>query len=84
MLADPAKFIDSDKLIRLWVHESERTYGDRLVSMDNLNTYKALMFDLLKKQFTKFNFSRFFAKDNPENLIFCNFLAGIGGDRYYD
>ena len=49
LLADPAKFIDSDKLIRLWVHESERTYGDRLVSMDNLNTYKALMFDLLKK-----------------------------------
>nr|SYZ35238.1 PtDNAH9b [Paramecium tetraurelia] len=84
LLADPAKFIDSDKLIRLWVHESERTYGDRLVSMDNLNTYKALMFDLLKKQFTKFNFSRFFAKDNPENLIFCNFLAGIGGDRFYD
>jgi len=42
------------------------------------------MFDLLKKSFTKFNFTRFFAQQNPENLIFCNFILGIGGDRYYD
>lgn len=49
LLADPVKFAEPDRLIKLWVHESERTYGDRLVSLDNLNTYKALMFDLLKK-----------------------------------
>lgn len=42
------------------------------------------MFDLLKKSFTKFNFTRFFAATNAENLIFCNFINGIGGDRYYD
>ena len=70
--------------MRIWVHESERTYGDRLVSPENLITYKAQMFDLLKKQFTKFNFNRFFAQQGAENLIFCNFIQGISGDRYYD
>jgi len=39
-LADPLKFQDPDKLVRLWVHESERTYGDRLVSVEHLSTYK--------------------------------------------
>lgn len=42
------------------------------------------MFDLLKKSFTKFNFSRFFAVQNPDSLVFCNFVAGISGDRLYD
>lgn len=31
-------------MVKLWVHESERTYGDRLVSSDNLAKYNALMF----------------------------------------
>jgi dynein heavy chain len=42
------------------------------------------MFDLLKKSFSKFNFQRYFQASNPENLIFCNFVAGIAGDRSYD
>lgn len=47
-------------MIRAWIHESERTYCDRLVTMDNITTYKAIMFDLVKKSFTKYNFTRFF------------------------
>lgn len=47
-------------MVQLWIHESERTYGDRLVSMDNLASYKSIMQDLLKKSFSKFNFSRYF------------------------
>ena len=84
LLTDPSKYNEPEKLVKLWVHESERTYGDRLVSSENLNFYKLAMFDLLKKNFTKFNFSRYFSNQNPENLIFCNFTLGIGGDRYYD
>lgn len=43
------------------------------------------MFDLLRKSFPKFNFTRFFAPTNAENLIYCNFTAGVGGDdRKYD
>jgi dynein heavy chain len=55
-----------------------------LVSSENLVTYKALMFDLLRKSFPKFNFTRFFAPTNAENLIYCNFTQGVSGDRFYD
>lgn len=71
-------------MVQLWIHESERTYGDRLVTLENLNNYRAIMQDLLKKSFSKFNFSRYFQNQNPENLIFCNFTQGIGGERFYD
>jgi dynein heavy chain len=52
--------------------------------MENINTYKSIMFDLVKKSFTKYNFTRFFQEKSPENLIFCNFINGIGGERSYD
>lgn len=80
----PNQFQDPEKVVKLWIHESERIYGDRLVSIENLQTYKANMFDLLKKQFSKFNFTRYFQQNNPENLIFCNFINGLSGDRFYD
>jgi len=41
------------------------------------------MFEICKKSFAKFNFSRFFSA-TPENLIYCNFPLGINADRYYD
>lgn len=42
------------------------------------------MFDLLKKSFSKFNFQRYFQATGSENLIFCNFVNGISGERQYD
>jgi dynein heavy chain len=63
--------------VQLWIHESERVYGDRLVTIENLTQYKGIMFDLLKKSFSKFNFQRYFQANQPENLIFCNFVNGI-------
>lgn len=83
LLSDPNKFTEPDKLIKLWVHECERTYGDRLVSAEHLKTYKENIFDIVRKSFSKFNFSRYFG-NTPENLIYCNFTAGINSDRFYD
>jgi len=42
------------------------------------------MFDIVKKSFSKFNLSRYFHKEHPETLVFCNFILGISGDRFYD
>lgn len=54
------------------------------MSFDHLKTYKEQIFDIIKKTFTKFNFSRYFSGATPENLIYSNFTMGIQGDRFYD
>jgi dynein heavy chain len=36
--ARPQYFNEPDKLVKLWIHESERTYCDRLVSIANTKT----------------------------------------------
>jgi dynein heavy chain len=71
-------------MVKLWIHESERTYGDRLVSPDHLAKYNNLMFELIKKSFSRYSLNRYFS-NNPENLIFSNFSSGMNGpDRLYD
>ena len=84
LLAQPNQFQDPEKLVRLWIHESERIYGDRLVSLEHLTIFKAQVADLVKKNFAKFNLNRFFSGQNPEAIIFCDFPQGINSDRFYD
>jgi len=38
--AKPTEFTDPEKLVLLWIHESERVYGDRLVSVADLKKYR--------------------------------------------
>lgn len=49
LLSAPEKYQEPDKIIRLWIHECERTYGDRLVSAEHLKIYKENIFDIVKK-----------------------------------
>jgi dynein heavy chain len=77
LMAQPTQFQEAAKIVQLWIHESERVYGDRLVTPENLVQYKSMMFEQLKKSFSKFNFQRYFQNNQPENLIFCNFVNGI-------
>mgnify|MGYP001614308932 CR=1 len=74
MVAKPEAIKEPDNLIKLWLHESERIYGDRLVSSDHLIIYKNLVFDLTKKTFSKYNMSKYFAGASPEPLIFASFV----------
>jgi len=60
LVAKPEAIKEPDLFIKLWIHESERIYGDRLVSIENLNTYKGLVFDMTKKSFGKYNMSKYF------------------------
>ena len=36
---------EPDNLVKLWVHECERIYGDRLVNAANLATFRSNLFD---------------------------------------
>jgi hypothetical protein len=62
-----------DNFVKLWVHEAERIYGDRLVDAGNLATYKALSAELVSKSFSKFNLKKYFGA-NAEPLIFAQFV----------
>lgn len=77
MSAKPAEFTDAEKVVLLWVHESERVYGDRLVSVADLKKYRALAGELSKKMFNKFNFTKYFQEKNPEMLVFVPFSKGL-------
>jgi len=75
--AKPADYADPEKLVLLWIHESERVYGDRLVTVNDLKKYRALAGDLVKKSFPKFNLNKYFQEKNPEALVFAPFSHGF-------
>jgi dynein heavy chain, axonemal len=41
-VSGPDQFKSAEKFVHLWLHESERVYGDRLVSAEDLQKYNAL------------------------------------------
>eukprot|EP00928_Gymnodinium_smaydae_P048229 TRINITY_DN3222_c2_g1_i2.p1 TRINITY_DN3222_c2_g1~~TRINITY_DN3222_c2_g1_i2.p1 ORF type:complete len:2601 (+),score=892.36 TRINITY_DN3222_c2_g1_i2:138-7940(+) len=85
--AKPNEFPDAEKVVLLWIHESERIYGDRLVSVSDLKKYRGLAAELAKKMFSKYNFAKFFQEKNPEVLVFAPFSKGIAemdGGGFYD
>ena len=79
LMGKPAQLQDPLKMTQLWLHESERTYGDRLVSVGDLKKYKDIAVEQAKKIFKEMSPPVLFA----EPLIFCHFAQGVG-DKIYD
>jgi len=73
---------EPDNFIKLWVHEAERIYGDRLVNSAHLVQFRQMTAELLSKSFSKFNLKKYFGA-TPEPLIFANFVASLD-DKLYD
>jgi dynein heavy chain len=80
----PEQFKDPDKFVRMWMHESERVYGDILVSYEHLAMYQKLSQGVTKKLFPNVSVDRFYAKENPDPLIYCHFAEGDLTDKLYD
>ncbi|CAE7333776.1 ODA11, partial [Symbiodinium sp. CCMP2456] len=74
--AKPSEFMDAEKLVLLWIHESERIYGDRLVSMADLKKLRQLTEKIAKQMFSKHNLQKYFQEKNPEPIIFAPFSRG--------
>jgi len=83
LVAKPEAIKEPDNLIKLWIHESERIYGDRLSSQENIATYKFIVADLVKKSFSKYNLTKYFQGNNPEPLVFAQFVSGLE-EKLYD
>jgi dynein heavy chain len=73
---------EPDNFIKLWVHESERIYGDRLVNPAHLAQFRTMTAELAAKSFSKFNLKKYFGP-TPEPLMFANFVASLD-DKLYD
>ncbi|KAF5274393.1 hypothetical protein FQA39_LY07273 [Lamprigera yunnana] len=65
-------------IIRLWMHESYRVYGDRLVDRKDQDVFQKLMLESLKKCFADFDESEVLATP----LIWCHFSEGMGEPKY--
>ena len=78
------KFKEPEKMAKLWIHECERVYVDRLVSTKDLNTFRAeLGGEVIKIAFGgKFNLGKYLT-EKSEPIIFCRFVGGYL-DSVYD
>ena len=54
-------------MAKLWIHGCERVYGDRLVSMKDLNTSRGE----LGGEVIKISFGGKYLTDKSEPIIFC-------------
>ncbi|XP_022915026.2 dynein beta chain, ciliary isoform X1 [Onthophagus taurus] len=65
-------------LVRLWTHECQRVYGDKLVEDKDIDAFSKLVHDIFKKHFEDVDESFVFEKPN----IYCHFAGGIGEPKY--
>ncbi|XP_040979289.1 LOW QUALITY PROTEIN: dynein heavy chain 17, axonemal [Aquila chrysaetos chrysaetos] len=65
-------------LVRLWLHEAERVYGDKLVDERDQKGFGKMLADTCKKFFDELGEDLVFAKPN----IYCHFAQGMGETKY--
>ncbi|NXP09467.1 DYH17 protein, partial [Thinocorus orbignyianus] len=65
-------------LVRLWLHEAERVYGDKLIDEKDQKGFGKVLADTCKKFFAELNEELVFAKPN----IYCHFAQGVGDSKY--
>lgn len=70
--------VTSSDVIRLWLHESHRVYGDKFTDDKDIDTFTKMQTDIVKKSMEELDESIVFDKPN----IFCHFSGGIGEPKY--
>ena len=65
-------------LIRLWMHEAERVYRDKMVDQDDMALFDKLQKDIVKKSFEDADENILFKRP----LIYCHFAQALGDNKY--
>ena len=65
-------------LVRLWLHESQRVYRDKLIGKQDDESFDKLLREALKKVFEDLDEGTI----TREPLMFCHFAGGIGEPKY--
>jgi len=66
------------ELIRLWVHECNRVYRDKLVEQRDIELFDKIQYDAVKQSFEDYDDHLIFRQP----LFYCHFTAGIGDSKY--
>ncbi|VDL18993.1 unnamed protein product [Hymenolepis diminuta] len=67
-------------LLRLWIHETERVYADKLIDATDQTAFKTLLRQFVVKQFTEITAEEDVIFKEP--LLYCHFIQGFGDPRY--
>ena len=65
-------------IIRLWLHETHRVYGDKLVDEKDIDSFYKFQIDILKKNVEEIDEGTVLEKPN----IYCHFAGGVGEPKY--
>lgn len=82
LMSTPEAFNSSTKWGKLWLHESERVYADRLVTLVDLETYNKAATSIAKKYFNVGDIDDYYKKKDAKPLIFCHFAKGLAEKSY--
>ncbi|CAF0885207.1 unnamed protein product, partial [Didymodactylos carnosus] len=78
LFGKPEALKSHNDLIRLYLHESERVYCDKLVDRTDIDTFIKLQREVAKKSFEELDEDYCFKKPN----IYCHFAMGVGDPKY--
>ncbi|KAI5645013.1 dynein heavy chain and region d6 of dynein motor domain-containing protein [Phthorimaea operculella] len=70
--------VNPSDLIRLWLHETHRVYGDKLTEDKDIDAFLKMQVDICKKNFEEIDEGVVFERPN----IYCHFAGGIGEPKY--
>ncbi|KAI5736150.1 hypothetical protein M8J76_000441 [Diaphorina citri] len=68
----------SSQLVRLWMHEASRVYGDKMVDKKDIETFNKMLVENIKKVFAEMPENEYM--DKP--LIYCHFVECVGDPKY--
>ncbi|KIY98975.1 dynein heavy chain, partial [Monoraphidium neglectum] len=83
LMSSPDVINSPTKWAKLWLHESERVYADRLVSQADLDSYNKSAVAIAKKYLALPDIDEFYRKKDPRPLMFSHFARGMA-DKTYD
>ncbi|XP_037954213.1 dynein beta chain, ciliary [Teleopsis dalmanni] len=69
---------NQNQLLRLWTHECNRVYGDKLVDQSDISTYNKLIMDMVRKGVEGYTEDIVFNKPH----IYCHFAKGLSDSKY--
>ncbi|XP_075413447.1 dynein axonemal heavy chain 11 [Tenrec ecaudatus] len=76
--ASPECLQASDDLVRLWLHESSRVYGDKLIDTKDCDLFQKKMLETASRYFEGVDTCVLL----QQPLIYCHFAGGGGDPRY--